>query len=44
MAGSPAVDACMEGDPVDIENYPRPIGAGYNMGAFKKLDTPSFSR
>ena len=41
-SGSPAVDACPTGEPVDLENYPRPIGAGYNMGAFEKIVYPIY--
>jgi hypothetical protein len=42
LANSPAVDACHTGEPVDLENYPRPIGAGYNMGAFEKIGYPLY--
>jgi len=42
QAGSPAVDACLTGEPVDLENYPRPMGAGYNMGAFENIEYPIY--
>jgi predicted outer membrane repeat protein len=42
LASSPAVDACHTGEPVDLENYPRPMGAGYNMGAFEKIGYPLY--
>lgn len=42
QSGSPAVDACLTGAPVDLENYARPIGAGYNMGAFEKIGYPVY--
>lgn len=42
QAGSPSVDACLTGEPVDLENYPRPLGAGYNMGAFEKIGYPIY--
>ena len=42
MSESPAVDACLTGEPVDLENYPRPIGADYNMGAFEKIGYPVY--
>jgi predicted outer membrane repeat protein len=42
MSESPAVDACLIGEPVDLENYPRPIGADYNMGAFEKIGYPVY--
>lgn len=42
LSGSPAVDACLTGEPVDLENYLRPIGAGYNMGAFEKIAYPVY--
>jgi len=33
--GSPAVDACTSGSGPDLDNVPRPLGAGYDMGAFE---------
>lgn len=40
LSQSPAVDACLTGEPVDLENYPRPIGTGFNMGAYEKIQYP----
>lgn len=32
---SPALDACLTGSARDLENFLRPIGSGYDMGAFE---------
>ncbi len=34
-AGSPAIDACTTGLPLDLDNKARPIGDGYDMGAYE---------
>jgi hypothetical protein len=34
-ATSPAVDACTTGLPTDLENVARPVGSGYDMGAYE---------
>ena len=33
--GSPAIDACGGSGDNDLDNNPRPIGAGHDMGAFE---------
>lgn len=35
-SGSPAIDACASGLPIDLDNIPRPLGSGYDMGAYEK--------
>jgi predicted outer membrane repeat protein len=35
LPGSPAIDACATGLPVDLIARARPVGAGYDMGAYE---------
>jgi len=35
QAGSPAIDACSSGLTIDLEGVPRPLGDGYDMGAYE---------
>ncbi len=34
-SGSPAIDACSTGLSPDLDNVPRPLGSGYDMGAYE---------
>jgi hypothetical protein len=34
-SGSPAIDACASGTTPDLDNYARPFGDDYDMGAFE---------
>ncbi|MBN2001726.1 MAG: hypothetical protein JXA21_00100 [Anaerolineae bacterium] len=35
VGGSPAINACATGDALDLDNITRPVGAGYDMGAYE---------
>jgi hypothetical protein len=35
--GSPAIDACTTGLPLDLDGFTRPVGAQYDMGVFEFL-------
>jgi hypothetical protein len=37
-AGSPAIDRCATGLPDDLDRAPRPVGAGYDAGAYEYGD------
>lgn len=39
---SPAVDACASSTPTDLDGVPRPLGLGYDMGAYEYLYYPVF--
>ncbi|MBI5030469.1 MAG: hypothetical protein HZB51_08075 [Chloroflexi bacterium] len=38
-AGSPAIDACNSGLPIDLDNRARPKGIRFDMGAYEMLST-----
>jgi hypothetical protein len=38
MDGSPAIDACAVGLPLDLDDIPRPFGSGYDMGAYESAE------
>ncbi len=43
LGSSPAINACVVGEPVDLDSILRPVGAGYDMGAYEYAQGLAFA-
>ncbi|MBN2006407.1 MAG: hypothetical protein JXA21_23850 [Anaerolineae bacterium] len=43
LGSSPAINACTVGEPVDLDSILRPVGAGYDMGAYEYAQGLAFA-